>query len=147
MPDSRRSSPAGRVVTGTQLPAATSWDRLDGADAVGCEPMTIREYVEGRAGWIRIIGGIWVVGALIVMIVVFPSVASTNTVPRLIAGIVVGIVICSAFAALTKCPRCGASLGDMTYTAPKPFTDDMPDHCPKCGVSLDEPMESPAYRQ
>ena len=108
--------------------------------------MTIREYIEGRAMLIRIFGCIWIVGALIVMIVVFPSISSTNTVPMLGGGLVLGLIICSGIAALTECPRCGVSLGDMTYTAAKPFTDDMPDCCPKCGVSLDEPMESPANR-
>ena len=109
--------------------------------------MTIREYVEGRAGWIRILGCVWVVGVLIVMVVVFPNLSSTNTVARLGGGMVLGLAICSAIAGLTKCPRCGASLGEMTYAAAKPFTDDIPDHCPKCGVSINEPMESPADPQ
>jgi hypothetical protein len=108
--------------------------------------MTIREYIEGRAARIRIFGCIWVVGALIVMIVVFPTVSSTHTVQALGGGIAVGLAICVSIASLTKCPRCGVSLGDITYTATKPFTDDMPDRCPRCNVSLDEPMESPADR-
>jgi hypothetical protein len=109
--------------------------------------MTISEYVEGRAMWIRMIGCIWVVGALVVMIVVFPSVSSANTVPTLLGEVFLGVIICTSLAALTKCPRCGASLGDITYQTAKPFTDDVPDHCPKCGVSLEEPMESSANRQ
>ena len=108
--------------------------------------MTIREYIEGRAMWIRIFGCMWIVGALILMIVIFPSVSSTNTVPMLLGGIVVGVITCRSLAALTRCPRCGVSLGDMTYTAAKPFTDDMPDCCPKCGVRLDELLDSPGNR-
>lgn len=109
--------------------------------------MTIREYIQGRAMWIRVFGCVWILGALALMVVIFPSVSSTNTVPTLGGGIVLGLVICSGIAALTKCPRCGVSLGDVTYAAAKPFTDEIPDCCPKCGVSLGEPMESPVNRR
>jgi hypothetical protein len=109
--------------------------------------MTIRGYIEGRAAWVRILGCIWIVGALIALVVVFPAVSSTNTVRTLGGAILLGVGICNSLAALTKCPRCGVSLRDVTYKAANPFADDMPDCCPKCGVSLDEPMEGPGNRQ
>jgi len=42
--------------------------------------MTIREYVEGRAMLVRIVGGIWIVGVMILMVIVFPGYGAHNPV-------------------------------------------------------------------
>jgi hypothetical protein len=104
--------------------------------------MTIREYVEGRAMLVRIVGGIWIVGVMILIVIVFPDYGAHNTVLNLTGGMFLGTFVCLGIAALTKCPRCGATLRDMTYKAALPFTDEMPDCCPNCGVSINEPVDS-----
>lgn len=81
---------------------------------------------------------------MILMILIFPGYGSTNTVGNLMGGTTLGTFVCLGIAALTKCPRCGAGMRDMTYKAALAFTYEMPDCCPRCGVSLDAPMRSPA---